>query len=511
MPAPGSLRIARPWLAAAVAAGGLVAAAPAVAAPPQAALLLTRERMTVAASDDGPQVVPDVAYLVNRGGPLDVTLRRAPGTDQWDAVQAIDGTAVPVADEVPLGPRGLGRAVVATVLDGTQVVRRRALDVCVDAGALRLGPGGAAQSSFPSACSDHPFARGLRQGLDPDYGVPLDLSEVAGTGLAPGRYTLRLRVRSATAAWLGMPAAGRAVTIRLHVRPARNVPADPIVVRLAAGGVGVMPMPMPMPMTPRRPARIPRDPTRVPLPVRRTPPPPTDVVPPADALPNLIALPAYGLVTRNELGRDLLDFAATTWNAGPGPLIVEGYRRSAAPRMDAFQFVRRGEQDVAAVPVGGLEYDARLGHDHWHFRDFARYSLVRPDGSHVRTSPKEAWCLAPTDQIDQLVPGAELRPGDPLLDSACGDIDAVTVREMLEVGAGDTYDTGTPGQAIDVTGVPNGDYLLKTEANPAGVLRETTRADDVALRPVVLGGRPGHRTVAAPPADGVDTEGWGRR
>jgi hypothetical protein len=59
--------------------------------------------------------------------------------------------------------------------------------------------------------------------------------------------------------------------------------------------------------------------------------------------------------------------------------------------------------------------------------------------------------------------------------------------------------------------VPDGGYLLKTEANPAGVLRETTRDDDVALRPVVLGGRPGHRTVAAPPADGVDTEGRARR
>ena len=83
---------------------------------------------------------------------------------------------------------------------------------------------------------------------------------------------------------------------------------------------------------------------------------------------------------------------------------------------------------------------------------------------------------------------------------------------MLEVGAGDTYGAGTPGQAIDVTRVPNGAYLLRNEANPAGALRETTREDDVALRRIVLGGRPGHRTVAAPPADGVDTDGWaGRR
>ena len=121
-------------------------------------------------------------------------------------------------------------------------------------------------------------------------------------------------------------------------------------------------------------------------------------------------------------------------------------------------------------------------------------------------SPKEAWCLAPTDQIDQLVPNAALRPGDPYLESACGDADAVQVREVLEVGSGDTYGLGTPGQAIDITRLPNGPYFLRIEADPSGYLRETTRDDDVALRRIVLGGRPGNRTVHAPPADGIDTE-----
>jgi hypothetical protein len=55
--------------------------------------------------------------------------------------------------------------------------------------------------------------------------------------------------------------------------------------------------------------------------------------------------------------------------------------------------------------------------------------------------------------------------------------------------------------------VPNGVYGLRNEANPAGVLREVTRDDDVAVRRIVLGGRRGHRTVAAGPVDGVDTEG----
>ena len=497
MPALRPIRGLRPWCAGVLAIAGLaVAASVAAATPPRVGLVVTRGQINA----DPQSGAPVVAYLVNRGGPLDVELRRAAGTGSWDAVQTVDGARLPVPAEVRIGPEGLGRAVVVTVLDGgRRVVRRRALDLCLDFGALRLGPRGPALSSFPQECSAHPFARGLRQGLDTDYGVPIDLAAIIGIRLRPGRYTVRVRVRPATAGWLGMRPGNRAVTLRLRVRRPRETPESTVerLLRRAigSGAIGA------------RPPRAGRTPARRPRPAPRTAPPPTDVVPPADALPNLVALPAFGFGVGRSGGRDRLDFAATVWNEGPGPLIVEGYRRSAAPRMDAFQFFRRGGADVAAVPVGGLDYDARAGHDHWHFRDFARYSLVRLEGSPVAVSPKEAWCLAPTDQIDQLAPNAALRPGDPLLESACGEAEAVQVREVLEVGAGDTYGAGTPGQAIDVTRVPNGAYLLKTEANPAGALRETTRADDVAVRRIVLGGRPGRRTVQAPPVDGVDTEG----
>ena len=174
--------------------------------------------------------------------------------------------------------------------------------------------------------------------------------------------------------------------------------------------------------------------------------------------------------------------------------------------MDAFQLFLRGEDDVVAAGVGSLEYDFRDRHDHWHFRDFARYSLVRADGRPAAVSPKEAWCLAPTDDIDQLVPNAEIRPGDSSLSSACGDASAAQVREVLEVGAGDTYGNGTPGQAIDITRLRNGVYFLKIEANPAGALRETSATNNVSLRRIVLGGRPGRRTVLVPPTEGIDSE-----
>ncbi len=474
----------------------LAAATAATAAPPRAELLVVRDRVVTTS----PGGVPSVVHLVNRGGPVALEARRVPGTGDWVAEQVVDGARGPLPATVPAGPRGLGRAVTVTVLDAARrVVRRRALDICLNASPERLGPSGPARSGFPQQCLTHPFARGLRMGLDTDYGVPVELWRATGYGLDPGRYTVRVRMRPATADWLGMAPAARAATIALRVlpppRPEPAAPGDDDHLGGGRTGEGVS-APDPGP----RHAHPPRY-----RPVRRTAPPATDVVPPADALPNLVALPATDVTVTRRGRRDLLEFSATVWNAGPGTLIVEGYRRGTAPRMDAWQFFRRGDDDVAAVPVGLLDYDPRAAHDHWHFRDFARYSLVRADGRPAAVSPKEAWCLAPTDQIDQLVPNADLLTGDTSLGSACGDADAVQVREVLEVGAGDTYGNGTPGQAIDVTRLPNGVHLLRIEGNPAGALRESTTADNVALRRIVLGGRPGARTVRVPPAEGIDT------
>lgn len=479
----------------------LATAVAATATPPRAELLVARERVVTAHTGG----VPSVVHLVNRGGPVAVEARRVPGTGDWVREQIVAGVRSPLPATVPAGPRGLGRAVTVTVLDaGRRVVRRRALDVCLNASPQRLGPSGPAQSGFPQGCLTHPFATGLRMGLDTDHGVAIDLWRVTGSGLARGRYTVRVRMRPATADWLGMAPGDRAATIALRVLPPpRPTPWSP------GDGEGLHDGPIGEGVTGAGPGPRHAHPPRY-RPVRRTTPPVTDVVPPADALPNLVALPATDVTVTRQRRRDLLEFSATVWNAGPGTLIVEGYRRGTAPRMDAWQFFRRGDDDVAAVPVGVLDYDPRTAHDHWHFRDFARYSLTRADGRRAAVSPKEAWCLVPTDQIDQLVPNADLLTGDTSLVSACGDADAVQVREVLEVGAGDTYGNGTPGQAIDVTRLPNGSYLLRIEGNPAGALRETTTTDNLALRRIELGGRPGARTVRVPPAEGIDTE-RGRR
>ena len=117
---------------------------------------------------------------------------------------------------------------------------------------------------------------------------------------------------------------------------------------------------------------------------------------------------------------------------------------------------------------------------------------------------KEAFCLAPTDSIDLTVRGANWKPGSTGLATACGGDLSLAIRETLDVGWGDTYTQSLPGQSFDLTGLRNGTYYIEITANPDGRLYERSRANNVSLRKVILGGLSGARTVRVPPHEGID-------
>jgi hypothetical protein len=233
---------------------------------------------------------------------------------------------------------------------------------------------------------------------------------------------------------------------------------------------------------------------------------PSNKAPAKDTLPDLMSLPAWQIgIDKDEDGTNRLTFNANEWNAGPAPLVVEGFRKGSAEVMDAYQFFYRDGKEVGSTKTGTMEYHDAPEHDHWHFLDFASYELVKKNGDVVTTSGKQSWCLAPTDAVDLSVPGATYRPEATGLDSTCGDRSALWLREVLPVGWGDTY-SQYQTQAFSLKGVPNGTYQIKITANPNGALHEKSMSNNVSLRTVVIGGKPGNRTVTVPPYEGVDTE-----
>jgi hypothetical protein len=214
-------------------------------------------------------------------------------------------------------------------------------------------------------------------------------------------------------------------------------------------------------------------------------------------VPDLRSLPAWGIgVAPNG---DTLTFAATVWNAGDSPLVVDGFRIDGEDEMDGYQYFFDAEGNQTGYQhVGHFHWDAKPTHQHWHFKDFARYTLLREDLSQVVRSRKEAFCLANTDFVDATVPSAAWRQFTDDLGTACGDYSSQSIREVLSAGWGDTYAQFRAGQAFRLKGLPNGIYYIEVRANPNGRLTEANTDDNVSLRKIILGGKPRARTVEVP-------------
>jgi len=361
------------------------------------------------------------------------------------------------------------------------VVARTRMTFCPDAQDVERVGAGPAQSPYPEFCPTNAFTRGSVWGIakgwasritGPYGGAPMLLQ------VPDGRYTATVAIARPYRRLFGISQQDGTTDISLSIRTQttqqapRNTPVEQ---------------------------------------VADTPSPrvPTMTHPDPSVLPELIPLPAYHILSARVGGRDFLEFAANVWNAGPSPLSVEGFRREGTNVMDAYQYFydAAGGNPVGRASVGTFEYDPRPGHEHWHFRQFARYTLLDASKQNVVVSEKEAFCLTPTEPIDLLRRGANWDPENVGFGSACGDASSVWTRETLDAGWGDTYIQSLPGQSFDITDLPNGTYYIEVRTNPAGRLYERDNSNDVVLRRVRLGGSPGNRTVHVPPWHGIDSDG----
>jgi Lysyl oxidase len=233
--------------------------------------------------------------------------------------------------------------------------------------------------------------------------------------------------------------------------------------------------------------------------------------PPAGVLPDLAPLPAWGLTiahtgSKKVVGHDYLNFGATVAVGGNGPLDVEAFRADASPVMKAYQYFYRNGKVVGRIRAGTMDFDKAKGHNHWHFEQFARYSLLSANKKLVVRSLKVGFCIAPTDAVNLLLRNAVWNPGFTGFGGQCGSPTALWVREMMPVGWGDTYEQFLAGQAFDITNLKNGTYYVAITANPGHVLKETNYRNDMTLRKVIISGAKGHRHFTVPAYDGIDPE-----
>ncbi len=432
-------------------------------------------------------------FVAATGGAFELWATRPSYDDPVGLSQVIRDSAGDVVDNLPVAgvpEPDLNRGMPAfvntslTKLNGTPIKDASRTFCPNNYYQERIDDSGPDLSTYPSNCWASPFTRGGVWGIDEGWATAARTSVGPNLAVNEGsNYELTVSIAEPYRTALGIPAEDASVTVPATV--------------VQGGGDDHHGQRQTAALTPSEPEATPT--AAMPI-----------TVPPNSALPDIEALPAWGMnvQTRNS-GRSFLNFGATAWNAGPGILMVEGFRDPQSTTMDAYQYFYEGGEVVGKVDAGELEYDDRDMHDHWHFRDFAAYSLLDENKVKVVDSGKEAFCLAPTDPIDLTVEGAEWRPWLTDLSTACGEQDSLWIREVLQTGWGDTYAQYRPGQSFEITDLPNGKYFVKVLANPGNVLLEGSTDNNVALRKIWLRGSGDERHVVVPAYGLVDSEGAG--
>jgi Lysyl oxidase len=428
-------------------------------------------------------------WLASLGSAVEFRVQRASYTKPITITQIIhlpSGTRVRrLPASVLDGWNGLGHFLRFRMTgSGGKAVASGSLTFCPNSpNPQRAGSGGPLNSRYPQFCSafGDPFQLATVWGLAKDWAVDPFFYDSFTHGpyrIRPGHYTLTAAVTPRYRKLFRVVPSGASATV--HVTVVKG-PGP------AGGGAWRA---GPQPRTAGRPV---------------PPPMPTLANPPRAARPHLIALPAWSITTSNVPGHDLVSFAATVWVRN-APLDVEGFRSHGSPVMKAYQYFWRNGHVIGRARAGTMGFESGPGENHWHFEQFARYTLLNAARSVTVRSHKEGFCIGPSDPVDLLLPHATWQPSSIGLQGQCGSPTALWVAERLPLGWGDTYLQSSEGQSFDITHVPNGTYYVEVTANPERVLYETSTRNDVSLRKVILGGTPGQRTVKVPAWHGIDPE-----
>ena len=218
-------------------------------------------------------------------------------------------------------------------------------------------------------------------------------------------------------------------------------------------------------------------------------------------LPDLSPLAPIELFTRfdDEAGTRTVLFTSVLANVGDGDFVVAGEREEGSsggedPGWAVTQHVTHSLAGYDSRPVEApLEWGGD-GHSHWHVKGIARYWIVALDDQmeptdeyEPRYDTKVGFCFYDTHAYQE---GRAGTPAAPVyLAESCGAEDDTTITMGLSVGWTDEYTWILPGQAIDITGLPDGFYRIWGEVDPDRWFHEVTTDNNVTWVNVQLSTR----------------------
>ena len=332
------------------------ASATAASAPPLGLVGALSSVMVPRSSPDELVVLALGVNLVAGDRPLEIHVKRKSYQDPIVADQLIGWGARKRTRRLPAelldGFDGLKDFISLTLTDdsGQEVVDQNQT-FCPTGSSVRARPDAPPTSPYPDSLSNTPFTLGTVWGLQAGWAIEVRGGGMDGIPLPDGTYTARVRVNSTHCAFFDIPSSQAEVTIGVTVRTMENGEPFPphdddheqehtrLPAQANAQGRSMLaPVAVVEPDSAAKPA--------------------AGASVPAGLRPDLRALPAWGIAVMDpeepgEEGGQQLAFSANVWNAGPSPLVVDGFRRPGTDLMDAYQYFYDGDgEQVGFVHTG---------------------------------------------------------------------------------------------------------------------------------------------------------------
>jgi hypothetical protein len=230
------------------------------------------------------------------------------------------------------------------------------------------------------------------------------------------------------------------------------------------------------------------------------------VEPVRELLPNLVVLPqrniqfgefpATGQCEHTEFveqgARRCLRFDQSIGNVGDGPMEIQYTVNSVATDQRLLQRIYSSDGTFRDRQADSYEFHA--AHSHFHYKNFALSRLWESDaagtrlGSQaLREGKKNGFCLIDVENF------AFGQKGDAARTYTSCAPDKRNVGDVAQVngisnGWTDVYNSYLPDQYIEVTGLPDGFYVLETVVDPADTIVEQNDSDnDVSVHLQICG------------------------
>jgi hypothetical protein len=213
-----------------------------------------------------------------------------------------------------------------------------------------------------------------------------------------------------------------------------------------------------------------------------------------ELLPDFDQRAPSGLTIAGRPGRWRLGFTSLVDNIGTGPSVLVGVRSPGQSQMTGTQRVQLANGKIRTYDgVARFRYTNSPPHHHWHLMRFDSFELHTTDGLLLVRDRKSGFCLA-----DHWGTAPGQWPGrKPHFLGDCDQFHPEATHVLMGTSPGftDRYPAFFHGQNIDITGVPNGTYVLTHRVNASMQLRELRYDNNAASVRIRLTWRAGYPAV----------------